>query len=142
VASDIAATTMAPTRIGAYVVGAFGALALVLATVGLYGVIAFSVARRTREVGIRMAVGATRSQVLRLILSQGLRLALAGVALGGVGAAAAGQLLESMLYGVSAFDPIAIGAAATVLLGVAIAANLGPALTASRVDPNRALRSE
>jgi predicted permease len=141
-AAAIAETTMAPTRIGAMVVGAFGLLALALATVGLYGVIAYSVSRRTREVGIRMAVGATRWQVLRLILSQGLRLALVGVGLGSLGAAAAGQLLGSMLYGVSAVDPLALGAAAGLLLIVAAGANLVPARAAARVDPLRALRTE
>ena len=141
-ASEIAETTMAPTRLGAMVVGAFGVLALVLATVGLYGVISYAVSRRTREVGIRMALGATRWQVLRLILSQGLRLALAGVVLGGLGAAAAGRLLESMLYGVSAADPLALGAAAGLLLVVAVVANFVPARAAARVDPLRALRNE
>jgi putative ABC transport system permease protein len=141
-ASDVAATTMAPTRIGAMVVGAFGALALVLATVGLYGVVSYSVSRRTREVGIRMAVGATRGQVLRLVLGQGLRLALVGVTIGGVAAAAAGQALESMLYGVSTVDPIALGAAAAMLVAVAVGANLVPARAAAKVDPLRALRTE
>jgi predicted permease len=141
-AADIAATTMAPTRIGAIVIGAFGVLALVLATVGLYGVISYVVSRRTREVGIRMAVGATRWQVLRLILTQGLRLAIVGVVLGAIGAAGAGLALESMLYGVSAMDPIALGAAAALLMLVAIAANLAPARAAANVDPLRAVRAE
>jgi hypothetical protein len=141
-ASEIAATTMAPTRVGALVIGSFGLLALALATVGLYGVISYSVSRRTREVGIRMAIGATRAQVLRLVLWEGLRLALLGVILGGVGAAAAGQVLESMLYGVSALDPIAFGIAASVLLLVAVAANLVPARAATKIDPLRALRAE
>ena len=141
-ASEIAETTMAPTRLGAMVVGAFGVLALVMATVGLYGVISYAVSRRTREVGIRMALGATRWQVLRLILSQGLRLALAGVVLGGLGAAVAGRVLESMLYGVSAADPLALGAAAALLLVVAVVANFVPARAAARVDPLRALRNE
>ena len=141
-ATEIAAATMAPTRIGAAIVGAFGLLALVLATVGLYGVISYGVSRRTREMGIRMAVGASRAEVMRLVLSQGLRLALIGILLGGIGAAAAGRLLESMLYGVSAADPIALGAAAGLLLLVAAAANLVPARAAARIDPLRALRSE
>jgi predicted permease len=141
-ASRVAATTMAPTQIGAMVIGAFGVLALMLATVGLYGVVAYSVSRRTREVGIRLAIGATRGQVLRLILSQGIRLALIGVALGGVGASLAGQALESLLYGVSSTDPLAFAAAAAVLMLVALAANMVPARTAARVDPLRALRTE
>ena len=141
-AEQVAATTIAPTRIGAIVLGAFGALALLLAGVGLYGVVAYSVSRRTREVGIRMALGAERRTVLRLILAQGGRLALAGEALGAIASVGVGQVLESLLYGVSAFDPIAYGAAAGVLLFAAVMANLVPALAASRVDPVRALRSE
>jgi predicted permease len=141
-AEQVAATTVAPTRIGAMVLGAFGALALLLAGVGLYGVVAYSVSRRTREVGIRMALGAERRTVLRLILAQGGRLALAGVAIGAIASAGVGRVLESLLYGVSGFDPIAYGAAAGVLLFAAGMANLVPALAASRVDPVRALRSE
>jgi predicted permease len=141
-ATEIAAMTMAPTRIGALIIGAFGLLALVLATVGLYGVVSYAVGLRTREVGIRLAIGATPRQVLALILSQGLRLAVAGAVLGALGAAAAGQVLESMLYGVSALDPIALGAAAGLLILVAVAANLVPARAAARVDPLRALRAE
>jgi predicted permease len=141
-AEEIAATTVAPTRIGAIVVGAFGLLALGLAAIGLYGVVAYSVSRRTREVGIRMALGAKRSEVLRLILRRGGRLAAAGLALGTLGAVGAGQLLESLLYGVSGFDPISYGTAAAVLLLVAAIANIIPAVSAARVNPVRALRSE
>jgi predicted permease len=141
-ASQVAATTVAPTRIAAIAVGAFGALALLLATVGLYGVTAYSVSLRTREVGVRMALGATRGQVLRLILFQGGRLALVGIALGSLAAAGISGLLEALLYGVSGIDALAYGAAAAALLLVALAANLSPALTAARVDPMRALRSE
>jgi ABC-type antimicrobial peptide transport system permease subunit len=141
-AGDVAEATMAPTRIGATLIGAFGALALLLASIGLYGVIAYSVSLRTREVGIRMALGAERRQVLRLVLAQGGRLALIGVALGAVASAGIGQVLESLLYGVSAYDPIAYGAAAGILLFVAAAANLAPAFGAARIDPVVALRSE
>jgi predicted permease len=141
-ASAIAATTMAPTEIGAMVVGVFGLVALMLATIGLYGVVAYSVSRRTREVGIRMAIGATRGQVLWLILSQGARLALVGIVVGGIGAVFAGRLLQSLLYGVSATDPLAFGVAAATLLAVALAANAVPARAATRVDPLRALRAD
>jgi putative ABC transport system permease protein len=141
-ASEVAATTMAPTRIGAMVVGAFGLLALVLASVGLYGVVSYSVSRRRHEVGIRLAVGATPGQVLRLVLVQGIRLAVVGTIVGSLFAAAAAQLLESLLYGVSAIDPIAFGVASMLLLLVAVIANLVPALAASRVDPLHALRAE
>jgi predicted permease len=141
-AGDVAGTTMLPTRVGAILMGAFGVLALGLAAIGLYGVVAYSVAQRTREVGIRVALGAPRAAVLNLLVSRGARLAVAGVALGAAGAAAVGRLLESLLYGVSAFDPVAFGAAAMVLLAIAAVANVVPVLAAMRIDPVRALRSE
>ena len=141
-AEQVAATTVAPTRIGAMVLGAFGALALLLAAVGLYGVVAYSVSRRTREVGIRIALGAERWQVVRMILGQGGRLALTGVTLGAVAAAGVARVLDSLLYGVSGLDPAAYGAATGVLLLVALGANLVPAVAAARVDPVRALRNE
>ena len=139
-ASDAVDATMAPTRIGATLIGVVGVLALLLAAVGLYGVVAYSVSLRTREVGIRMALGAERSQVLRMVLGQGLRLALVGVGLGVVLAAGVATLLGSMLYGVSAFDPAAYGAAAGLLLIVALTANLVPAVTAARIAPATAIR--
>jgi macrolide transport system ATP-binding/permease protein len=141
-ATAIAETTMAPTRAGAMALGAFGVVALILSAMGLYGVIAYAVSLRTREVGIRMALGARRGQILGLILRQGSRLALLGLMLGMLGAWAAASVLESLLYGVGRFDTPAYGLAAGVLLAVALLANLGPALTASRVDPIRALRTE
>ncbi len=141
-AEDVAATTVAPTRIGAMVLGAFGVLALLLAAVGVYGVVAYSVSRRTREVGIRMALGAERGQVLRMVLAQGGRLALTGIVLGAVASAGLGRLLESLLYGVGGADALAYGAATGLLLAVAGLANLVPAITASRIDPVRALQNE
>jgi predicted permease len=141
-AADVAAATMAPTRIGVAAVGAFGTLALLLAAVGLYGVVTQSVNRRTREIGIRVAIGARRGQVVRMILLQGGRVALAAVCLGLAGAAAAGRLLESLMYGVSTYDPIAYAAAGGLLMLVALLANLRPALAASAVDPVRALQGE
>jgi predicted permease len=141
-AEQIAQTTVAPTRIGAMILGAFGLLALLLATIGLYGVIAYSVSRRTREMGIRIAVGAQRQQVLRMVLTQGLRLAAVGVVMGALLSAAIGSVLESLLFGVSRFDPIAYAIVALMLLATAAAANVIPALVAARVDPVKALRSE
>jgi predicted permease len=139
-AEQVVATTVMPTRAGAIIFGAFGTLALLLAAIGLYGVISHSVTRRTREVGIRIALGAERTQVLRLILAEGGRLAIVGIALGALAAAGVGRVLESMLYGVSSFDPIAYASAASLLFAVAFAANLFPALTASRIDPIKALK--
>ena len=141
-AQQVADTTILPTRIGAMVLGAFGVLALVLAAIGLYGVVAYSVSRRTREVGIRIALGAQRREVLWAMAARGARLAASGLAIGGVMAAAAGSLLESMLYGVSAIDAVAFAAAAAVMVVVAGLANLVPAAGATRIDPVRALRSE
>jgi len=141
-ASEVAAVTLAPSRIGALLLGAFGSLALLLAAVGLYGVISYSVSQRTRELGVRMALGAGRGAVVRLVLREGTRLALVGVLLGATLAALAGRVFGSLLYGVSPLDPVAYAIAAGVLLLVSLAANLVPAWTAARVDPMRALRSE
>jgi predicted permease len=141
-AEEVAATTVAPTRLGAIALGLFGALALGLAAVGLYGVVSYTASRRTREVGIRMALGAQRQSVLRLLLAQGGRLALVGVGIGVLAAAGLGRLLESLLYGVSSVDPVAYAVAAGVLLVVAGVANVIPAVAAARLDPVRALRSE
>jgi putative ABC transport system permease protein len=141
-ATDIVRTTLAPTEMGAAVLGAFGALALLLAAVGLYGVIAYSVSRRTREVGIRMALGAPRGQVMRMVVGQGARLAIAGIAIGLVASSFVTVLLESLLYGVSGLDPIAYAASAGLLLTVALAANVVPAFAAARVNPITALRSD
>jgi ABC-type antimicrobial peptide transport system permease subunit len=141
-ASDVAATTVAPTRIGAMLLGSFGVLALLLASVGLYGVIAYSVSLRTREVGVRMALGAKPRDIARLVLGQGGRLALTGVGIGALLAVGVGKVLESLLYGVGAFDPAAYAIAAALLMAVAAAANLVPALQAARIDPMRVLRGE
>lgn len=141
-AEQVAATTVLPTRIGAIVLGAFGILALGLAAIGLYGVVAYAVSRRTREIGIRIALGAPRVAVLRLLVSRGVAVAFAGLALGGLVGAAVGRLLTALLYGVSAFDAIAFMIAASVLLAITGVANLVPTLTALRIDPVRALRSE
>ena len=141
-ASEVTAITMTPTLLGAGLLGAFGALALALAAVGLYGLVAYSVSLRTREVGIRMALGAARGQVLRLVLGQGSRLAATGVVLGTLASLGVGQVLASLLYGVSPFDPLAYAVAVVVLLLVAGLANLAPAFTAARIDPLRALRRD
>jgi putative ABC transport system permease protein len=120
----------------------FGALALILATIGLYGVITFLVTQRTREVGIRLALGAQRSDVIALVLGHACRLAGAGVALGVAAAAGAVRLVGHRLYGVSPIDPLTYGAVAVLLLAVALAASLVPALRAAAVDPVVALRVE
>ena len=141
-ASDVVDITLVPARVGARLLGAFGGLALLLAAVGLYGVIAYAVSRRTHEVGLRMALGANASNVLTMILRQGMMLAVVGVVLGAVFAAIVARLAQALLYGVSSIDPLAYGLAALLLLVVAFAANLIPAWRASRVSPIAALRYE
>ena len=128
------------SRVGATLASAFGIVALILAAIGLYGVVSYTVNRRTREIGIRMALGAARSDVLNMVLGEGLRRVAIGLALGAAGSAAAGQLLRKFLYGVSPADPIAWIAVAILLSAVALAASWLPARRASRVDPMVALR--
>ena len=117
-------------------------LALVLASVGLYGVMALSVTQRTREVGIRMALGAARSDVFRLILGQGIILVSLGIGLGLIGAIAVSRALSSLLYGVGALDVPALAIAITALAFVALLACWLPARRATLVDPIQALRTE
>ena len=135
-------TSLLPERAGAVLAAGFGGLGTLLAAIGLYGVIAFSVTRRTREIGVRMAIGADRRRVLGLIMRQGLVLAAVGAVAGMALAAAASQVLSRVLYGVGAFDPVAWATALGVLAGAAALANLVPALRAMRVNPVTALRAE
>ncbi|MGH7485923.1 MAG: FtsX-like permease family protein, partial [bacterium] len=127
-------------RIGVALLSVFGLLALGLASIGLYGIMAYSVSRRKREIGLRMALGAARASVIRLILKQGMALVLTGVLIGFIAALLVGRLLSGMLYGVSAGDPTSVAAAALVLLAAAMLACYLPARWASRVDPLVALR--
>jgi putative ABC transport system permease protein len=120
----------------------FAGLALLLGAVGIYGVISYSVAQRTREIGIRIALGARRHEVLMMILRQGARLAFAGVPIGLLGALLLTQLMASLLYGVGARDPMTYAAVAILLVLVALAASYLPARRATRVDPVVALRYE
>ena len=127
-------------RVGVTLLSVFGLLALALASVGLYGIMAYSVSQRRREIGLRMALGAARSNVLTLILRQALVVVAAGVSIGFAGALLAGRLLSGMLFGVRAADPVSLGVAATALIAVALVACLVPARRASRLDPLGALR--
>jgi putative ABC transport system permease protein len=129
-------------RAAATLFSTFGALALLLATIGVYGLKAYDVARRTREIGIRMALGATSGDVKRLMLREGLRTTVAGVTIGLLLAAGLGKLVSGLLYQVSPFDPIALASAAAVLALTALIASYIPARRATRVVPLEALRSE
>jgi len=129
-------------RTGAVLFGLFGALGLVLAAVGVYGLIAFTVSQRTHEIGIRMAIGASRRDVTRLVVREGAILAVLGLAFGLVGAAAFTRVLAAVLYGVSPTDPLTFGAVALLLALVAGGASLAPARRAAAIDPQTALRTE
>jgi putative ABC transport system permease protein len=132
----------APQRFSALLVGAFALLALGLAAVGIYGVLAFSVAQRTPEIGIRLALGARRAKILTLVLGEGLRLSGLGVGLGLAGSAALTRLLRSALFGVSPYDPVTLAAASAALVLVAVMACYIPARRALMIDPMSALRHE
>ncbi|MGH7969389.1 MAG: FtsX-like permease family protein [Limisphaerales bacterium] len=121
---------------------AFSILAVVLAAVGIYGVVAYSVSQRTREIGIRIALGAEVADVFRLIIGQGMRLVLTGTLIGLAGAMALIHFLRSLLFGVSATDPLTFAAVSVVLAGVAFFACWVPARRAIKVDPVKALRHE
>jgi putative ABC transport system permease protein len=119
-----------------------GGLAFSLAAVGIYGVVAYSVTQRTHEIGLRMAIGAQRTDVVRMVLGQGLRLAVAGVVIGAAMAGIGSRLIKGMLFEVEPADPGTYVAVAGAVLGVAMLASYLPARRATRVDPIRALRSE
>jgi ABC-type antimicrobial peptide transport system permease subunit len=123
-------------------VGFFAAAALALAAVGIYGVVAFSVTRRTQEIGVRMALGAQRSDVLRLVVGEGARLALFGVAIGIAASFVVTRLISGLLFGISATDPLTFVSLAALLSLAALAASYVPARRAMRVDPMAALRYE
>jgi putative ABC transport system permease protein len=139
---DVVASTTADSRFDAWLFGAFAAIALVLTTVGVYGLLSFSVAQRTAEIGTRMALGASRADVLRMVLRQGVTLVATGLVCGLAGALLLTRSLEQLLFGVKPTDPLSFAAVAVLLLAVGLAASYFPARRATKVDPIVALRYE
>jgi putative ABC transport system permease protein len=139
---ELVSESTASDRFHTVLFGAFAAVALTLAAVGIYGVMSFVVAQRTQEIGVRMALGAPRARVLAEVLREGMSTALIGTLVGGAGVWFAGQAMKGMIYGVEAFNPIAFAIVAGALLGSALIACLVPARRAARVDPIVALRQE
>jgi putative ABC transport system permease protein len=139
---QLLADSLSRSRFTMLLLGIFAAVALLLAAVGIYGLIAYSVTQRTRELGIRIALGAQRRDVLRLVLAQGTRLTLLGLALGVLAALALSRLLATLLFGITATDPLTFAGVAALLASVALAACFIPARRATRVDPLVALRYE
>jgi ABC-type antimicrobial peptide transport system permease subunit len=140
-ASIVSATTERD-RFAATLLGVFALLALCLAAVGIHGVMAYQVSERTREIGLRMALGADRSTVLREVLKRAVSIAVAGVAIGALGAAATTRVVSSFLVDVSPLDPVTFGGTSGILVVVAVVAALAPALRAASMDPSGALRSD
>jgi ABC-type antimicrobial peptide transport system permease subunit len=140
--SELAAESLAFRRAGMMLAGGFGILALVLAAIGIYGVLSYSVSRRTREIGVRVALGATRRQVAKLVVREGLLMTAIGVALGLGAAVGLSRFMASVLYEVKPGDPFTYAAVAVILIVVAALATLIPAHRATAVDPLIALRAE
>jgi len=138
----VIADSLASRRFAMQVLGAFAATALLLAAIGIYGVMAYFVTQRSREIGVRMALGAQRSDVLKLVVCQGMALALSGVLVGFIAALVLTRFMSKLLFGVSAYDPISIVSITVLLAAVALLANLLPGRRASMVDPMVALRYE
>lgn len=138
---DVLESRLGQRRLTLVLLGLFASVALTLAIVGIHGAIAYSVAQRTQELAIRRALGAQRRDILRLVLGQGLGLAVAGVTLGAAGAYAMTRVLANMLFHVSPTDPATFAAIAILFVAVALAAGYFPARRATRVDPMTALRS-
>jgi putative ABC transport system permease protein len=133
---------LAPARFQLVLIGAFTAIAILLAAAGVYGVMSYLVGRRTREIGIRMAMGATPARVVRLVAGETIALALVAVIAGLGGAWALTRYIKTLLYGVTVLDPVTFTATPVLLALIVLAATLGPARRASKVDPLVALREE
>jgi ABC-type antimicrobial peptide transport system permease subunit len=139
--NEVVAAALATPRLTGLLLGAFAAIALALAAIGIYGVLAYLVSQRVQEIGIRLAIGANRSQVLGMVLRQGLVLAAVGIILGLIGAFALTRLMQSLLYEVRPNDPLTFVAVTAALLLVALLASFLPAWRATKVSPMIALRA-
>jgi putative ABC transport system permease protein len=133
---------LTPQRFSALLLGLFAGAALLLAAVGIYSVVSYIVRGRSREIGIRTALGASGADVLRLVIVEGMSPVLVGIAAGTIAALAAARVLKTLVFGVSASDPLALAAVAATLTVVALLASLVPAYRASRLDPMKVLRAE
>jgi ABC-type antimicrobial peptide transport system permease subunit len=140
--SSVTALTLIPQRLAAAVAGSLGLVALLLAAIGIYGVTSYAVSSRTREIGIRMALGADRARVVRIVVRQAFVVAALGLAAGVLLAAAGAQLLESLLFGVPGLDPVTFAGACALFVLVTALACIIPARRAAGVDPMTALRNE
>jgi predicted permease len=140
--SQVYSASLGSRRFNFILIGFFGITALLLATAGVFGVMAYSVSRRTREIGVRVALGAASGDVLRMVLSQGLRTIFIGVGIGIAGSLALTRTVESLLFGVTPTDPLTFGAVTLLLIGAALLACFIPARRATKVDPMVALRYE
>ena len=140
--NDVIAQSVSPQRFNMLLLACFAGLALVLAAVGIYSVLSYTVRRRVREIGIRMALGASHSDVVRMVLTDGLKPILMGIALGLVAAIALSRVVASLIFGVRATDPLTFAAVALLLMLVGVFATIVPAYRATRIEPVRILREE
>jgi putative ABC transport system permease protein len=139
---DLITNSISQRRFNMLLFAAFAGLAVLLAAVGIYSVLAYAVRRRVREIGIRMALGAQVTDVLRLVVTEGMTPTLIGVAIGLAGALALSRVLATLIYGIHSTDPLTIASVSLLLVSIALIASLIPAYRASRIEPIKALREE